>query len=391
MATRREDIIVSLGGDSKNLLKELNMSRQAGATWARQISQDLTQGHLPTAWKSYNSNVRAALREVDQAGKETAKNFGDRMVTSLKRTAGAALGLGLILKTIRMINQAFDETAAKIDKFNDKIDAAGYRDRKDRDDVSKISEDDQQKIVTAQFQKTGLLDMVKLKAAKAAAVATTSGLIFADFLKSGNMDKSTKRVLDEQKAIWEGMKSVQAEKDMAAAAQEKLDTEAKLAKLREDSNKISMDDLKKWREDNRLNTAIETYHLNEQLAARKKITDQIQLQSDIQARMNGLARQVGTNIMSEFMPGLDDLAREGIFTKDARRAQFLGGDIRRSLQFGNKKRAVDDAFELQSIRERLTKAGVFNDPNKALIDEFKALSDPIKSGKGLPVSVQLAK
>lgn len=398
MATKQEDIIVKLGGDSKALLKELNMTRQAANQWARETGKELTQGALPEAWKRYNGNVKEAFKEIEKGNKEASRSFTEVGKDILKIAVGKEL-FKKIAEGLREIVSAAKEVAEEFGKMDAALDSSAFLKQQREKELRGISNVDRDTIVAggAQLQMGG--NKLKDYAAKAGGLyafgtsmvgnlvgnAVNSrdpfALLFGWSKAAQQAEASQQEIVQGIRAAANGVAAETAAKEAALAA----DKEQK--QLRADQLK----DLGQWLEKNRFERALVKYHLAEELAARKKITDQLQLQANLQARANGLVDSIAGNIMGEFMPGLDDLAQRGIYTKDARRAIFLGGDIKESLQFGRKKRAEGDMMELQSIRDRLSKAGVYNDPNKAMIDELKALTDPVKNGSGLPVQVTLKK
>ncbi len=110
-------------------------------------------------------------------------------------------------------------------------------------------------------------------------------------------------------------------------------------------------------------------------------------QADRQERINALKRQLAGQKNSEFMPTLSELAEKGIYQREAQRLQWLEQDAKDAMLFGDKSGFKRDTEEIQSIRDRLSKAGVFNDPNKSIVDELEKLTKPVSEGKGLPVSL----
>lgn len=90
-----------------------------------------------------------------------------------------------------------------------------------------------------------------------------------------------------------------------------------------------------------------------------------------------------------WMPGRPLVSRGGFvsgpFARDAQRLEFLEGDAKDSATFGDKDRRARDLKEIQSIRDRLRRAGVYQDPNQSLIDRIDKLQD-----EGMPVDVKVA-
>ncbi len=71
------------------------------------------------------------------------------------------------------------------------------------------------------------------------------------------------------------------------------------------------------------------------------------------------------------MPTLDELASRGIYRRDASRLQFLQRDVVLAKQLGNNDFAANEMQQIQTIRDRLSRAGVYQDPNQTIIDELK--------------------
>jgi hypothetical protein len=90
----------------------------------------------------------------------------------------------------------------------------------------------------------------------------------------------------------------------------------------------------------------------------------------------------------EFNPSLDQMAdTNNPYNKTA-------WQLRQNMEWakfdklhGNKDAFAGDLERIQSLRDTLTKAGVYEDPNRALIDELSALLNPDENGGGLPVQL----
>lgn len=128
------------------------------------------------------------------------------------------------------------------------------------------------------------------------------------------------------------------------------------------------------------------------LADLKRQTEELQKQAAViaatAAKRHDLKRNLGQSLQDEFSPTLEELSTTGIYTQEASRALWLQQDIKDAMLWGDKKGQVDDMLELQGIREKLSKAGVYKDPNQGIIDELKRLTDPATVGAGLKVQIK---
>lgn len=232
MATRKEEIIVQLGGDSKALMKELNMTKQKMNAWGREIAKEITTGHIPEAWKGYSTNVKNALKEVDGEGQKTSESLSKNMSGAATKIITAFLGFQTVKKVFTEIRDSLKEVSDNIDKFNGKVDVAGYGEKKKKELYGSLSEEDQRDIVSAQFQTTGFFDKIKIQAAKFGALAVTSAQTYAGMLGGKSFEESFSSVRAEQKGIWQGMKAAQVEADLKKIAEDKTKTEVERAKAK---------------------------------------------------------------------------------------------------------------------------------------------------------------
>jgi len=85
-------------------------------------------------------------------------------------------------------------------------------------------------------------------------------------------------------------------------------------------------------------------------------------------------RDLSASRNSEFLPTVEELANTGIYQQDAQRLQWLEADAKDAALFGDKRGRANDLAEIQSIRSRLSAAGVYQDPNQGTIDAINDLS-----------------
>ena len=104
MATRQEEIIVKLGADTKELQKELGMTRKQVAAFSRDIQNDLANGYMPETWKLH-AKYQDKLREGLDKTKFGFKSMGMAATDTFKALAAGAsatdvIGAGLQRMTI---------------------------------------------------------------------------------------------------------------------------------------------------------------------------------------------------------------------------------------------------------------------------------------------------
>lgn len=104
MATRQEEIIVKLGADTKELQKELGMTRKQVAAFSRDIQNDLANGYMPETWKLH-AKYQDKLREGLEKTKFGFKSMGMAATDTFKALAAGAsatdvIGAGLQRMTI---------------------------------------------------------------------------------------------------------------------------------------------------------------------------------------------------------------------------------------------------------------------------------------------------
>ena len=252
MSTRKETIIVELGGDSKKLLKELNLTKQAANQWGRDIAKEITTGRIPDAWKSYTQNVKDALNQTDAAGKSTAQSLEKSLAGAATKIMGAFLGFNAIKKTFNEINQSMQEVTDNIEKFGQKASVSGFLAQKQQKLYGRISENDQMEIAGAQAQKTGLFEGLKIQAAKFGALATTSAFTYAGMLKGKSFDESFNDVRGNQKQIWAEMKALKLQEDGAKLIEKQVEDEKERVRLKVEYINLVKAEHEAWRKDAKL-------------------------------------------------------------------------------------------------------------------------------------------
>ena len=95
MATRQEEIIVKLGADTKELQKELGMTRKQVAAFSRDIQNDLANGYMPETWKLH-AKYQDKLREGLDKTKFGFKSMGMAATDTFKALAAGASSTDVI-------------------------------------------------------------------------------------------------------------------------------------------------------------------------------------------------------------------------------------------------------------------------------------------------------
>lgn len=185
--------------------------------------------------------------------------------------------------------------------------------------------------------------------------------------------------------IAEQRKKVQDQVDIEMAAEEKLAADKLALEKQADEEGRKLAEKRAAEEKLQADARLLLIKINKELEvkAAKDAADKI-------ARFESLKGSLKGSLGNEFMPTLGELVSAGgPYAQDARRAQFLESDIRLAKAKGNDEFATGEMNELQDIRGRLSKAGVYNDPNKAIVDEIAKLSKEIVPGKGLKVDIHM--
>jgi hypothetical protein len=384
MAIKREQIIVDIGGDAAKLLREFNVSKQAANTWARDTARELTQGRLPEAWRNYTGNIKDAVNQTKDLSKESTGFF-----SGIGKLAGAAVGWQVFKKAINEARQALVEVAGELAKINKEWNAAPYLKKQRESELRGINRNDRESIIAGNAATEGWWNGIKDKLA----VGAGNAALVADILKQKATgtgaagygiswaDASDRAVKNQQELI-SGIRIASLEEEQAARDKAKAEKEAiERKKLDELRAKNFAEYENRMRERNQRAEKERTEEFKKQLELRKEIANQ----------KTSLGMRFNANLRQEFQPTLEELGEAGIFKQDAQRLMFLQNDTRDKARWGNKAGVERNLDEITSIRSRLSKAGVYTDPNQALIDEFRLLTDPVKNKGGLPVKVQLAK
>lgn len=185
--------------------------------------------------------------------------------------------------------------------------------------------------------------------------------------------------------IAEQRKKVQDQVDIEMAAEEKLAADKLALEKQADEEGRKLAEKRAAEEKLQADARLLLIKINKELEvkAAKDAADKI-------ARFESLKGSLKGSLGNEFMPTLGELVSAGgPYAQDARRAQFLESDIRLAKAKGNDEFAAGEMNELQDIRGRLSKAGVYEDPNKAIVDEIAKLSKEIVPGKGLKVDIHM--
>jgi len=162
------------------------------------------------------------------------------------------------------------------------------------------------------------------------------------------------------------------------------ETAPKINKLKREEREIQAQLMKNNVKDiDRIQLKIDlTKKHNEILEEQKRIDDSLtekkRKQADLDkqaaeraARLVDLKNNLKSHQGSEFLPTLDELSQTGIYRKDASRLNWLMQDAKDAALWGDKRGRGQDLSEIQSIRSKLSAAGVYEDPNQSLIEEIK--------------------
>lgn len=106
MATRQEEIIVKLGADTKQLAKELGMTRNQVSGFVRDINADIKAGSTPDSWKpwiEFNNrfsqsaeHTKLGLKHLGGAARETFASLAEgRGVLESMQTGFQGMAIGL--------------------------------------------------------------------------------------------------------------------------------------------------------------------------------------------------------------------------------------------------------------------------------------------------------
>ena len=389
MARREEEIIVKLGGDSKALLKDLNMSRQAVNAWGREIAKDIKDGHIPQAWKNVSETVRRFNAQTGEQTHTSWKKWGGETGKEIAKIGKAFVAAFAVREVIASLK----DVSAELDALYANIDAKAYQKAVRDKQLAGISRPDQEGILAGQSQVDTAAGGFKNWMAKAAGLyAFAAGTVsrnIKDTLATSDPGRllfgwgeASQKAAAAQSQIVEGMRIAAQQAAIDEDAKKKLvENEKKQQQILKDRQELMKEFARHDAESHR--TA---------LADLKRQTEELQKQAAViaatAAKRHDLKRNLGQSLQDEFSPTLEELSTTGIYTQEASRALWLQQDIKDAMLWGDKKGQVDDMLELQGIREKLSKAGVYKDPNKGIIDELKRLTDPATVGAGLKVQIK---
>lgn len=389
MARREEEIIVKLGGDSKALLKDLNMSRQAVNAWGREIAKDIKDGHIPQAWKNVSETVRRFNAQTGEQTHTSWKKWGGETGKEIAKIGKAFVAAFAVREVIASLK----DVSAELDALYANIDAKAYQKAVRDKQLAGISRPDQEGILAGQSQVDTAAGGFKNWMAKAAGLyAFAAGTVsrnIKDTLATSDPGRllfgwgeASQKAAAAQSQIVEGMRIAAQQAAIDEDAKKKLvENEKKQQQILKDRQELMKEFARHDAESHR--TA---------LADLKRQTEELQKQAAViaatAAKRHDLKRNLGQSLQDEFSPTLEELSTTGIYTQEASRALWLQQDIKDAMLWGDKKGQVDDMLELQGIREKLSKAGVYKDPNQGIIDELKRLTDPATVGAGLKVQIK---
>ncbi len=389
MARREEEIIVKLGGDSKALLKDLNMSRQAVNAWGREIAKDIKDGHIPQAWKNVSETVRRFNAKTGEQTHTSWKKWGGETGNEIAKIGKAFVAAFAVREVIASLK----DVSAELDALYANIDAKAYQKAVRDKQLAGISRPDQEGILAGQSQVDTAVGGFKNWMAKAAGLyAFAAGTVsrnIKDTLATSDPGRllfgwgeASQKAAAAQSQIVEGMRIAAQQAAIDEDAKKKLvENEKKQQQILKDRQELMKEFARHDAESHR--TA---------LADLKRQTEELQKQAAViaatAAKRHDLKRNLGQSLQDEFSPTLEELSTTGIYTQEASRALWLQQDIKDAMLWGDKKGQVDDMLELQGIREKLSKAGVYKDPNQGIIDELKRLTDPATVGAGLKVQIK---
>jgi hypothetical protein len=186
------------------------------------------------------------------------------------------------------------------------------------------------------------------------------------------------------------MKALQAQKDVAEVAKKKLETEKELAKVRDESNKANAVELKKWLAENQFQREVEKFHLDRQLAARKRITEEIIKQRKLQSpgvlgyrqepqSVEQTAEELGGVQYPDLYAGLNEYQRRTRASSD-RWKQHVAGMTPEAIRRNTMRSSIRDPRQVGNTG-----------PNADVVKELQKLTGPMEATGRLPVKVELDK
>ena len=115
MASRQEEIIVKLGADTKTLQRELGMTRQGVAAFARDVAGQLQSGSFPEGWKQAAQRVKNYREEISKLSKESQAVIAGQKPVAAPAGGDLLAGLkqmivgGAIVTGIKKVLDHFDD------------------------------------------------------------------------------------------------------------------------------------------------------------------------------------------------------------------------------------------------------------------------------------------
>lgn len=273
MATKREQIIVDIGGDASKLLKEFNVSKSAARQWAADTAKELTQGRLPEGWRAYTANVRAALNETKQATVASEK-FG----ASLGKLAGRLIGLNVLKNVFSMAASAMRELSEEIARLDKTLDTKPYLAKERSQQIETMPEFTKESVVVGTVMFENLKKQFTDGLAKALAGADLGSKVWSNFIFGKDaagyrltLEAAAEKAVEEQKQIIDGIKIAAREKELAAEKDKQQQArDAHERKVIENFAKYEA----QLRERNRIRAEQERTLLQEKLRLQKAITEE---------------------------------------------------------------------------------------------------------------------
>lgn len=399
MATKREQIVVDIGGDAKLLMKEFDISKNAAQKWVREVAKSITQGEMPEAWKKFawESKNLATLNEKNaEATHKSWKKWGGETGKEIAKIGKAFVAAFAVNQVVRSLQ----EVSKELGDLDAQLNSSAYLKLQRQNQLANLSNSDKENILAGNAQMESASGGIKNKLGVAAGLfAFGGGAVSENFKEFGRTmnpatllfgwGQASVKAAEAQKEIVLGIKIASAQ---AAADEENkkkaVESEKRLAqeqKARQDFNELRTKNFAEYEEKMRKRNTEMMKQQNELLEKQSK------LKQMIATARSDYSGKLGQNIHDEFLPTLDELATTGRYTAEAKRLQFLQSDTKDAILWNDQSSMTRNIDEIQSIRDKLTKAGVFKDPNQALINEFKMLTDPIRATGKLPVQVELDK
>jgi hypothetical protein len=379
MATRQEEIIVKLGADTKELQKELGMTRKQVAAFSRDIQNDLANGYMPETWKlhaKYQDKLREGLektkfgfKSMGMAATDTFKALAagasstdvigaglQRMIIGLSGATGgfAAMGVAAVVGIGEAIN-------AVVNSYYDVDNKAGRGYEIRRRAIRKALEEDR-------------ADDAEYAAKEAAAIKQEADIANLNAALEKQAGEQRRAGLTTEKAILKDLiaekeksvKLAESEFNFATGSGDPLKVLKAKFKLQDETFALQQAQLKLTQT---TAAAEENYNraIAYNIAQRKKQQEELR---NAESAMTGGKLTVG-----ELAAGVADRKGnliQGRFAGVAQDIQDLDVDRRQALNFGE----IDYAKELQAkitdMKEKLYEAGVIEKPVELKMEEHLA-------------------